>query len=108
MSTVKIDKDVFVRDEYNVRRRVFVAGTEVPEYVYNEVFRKAVPVTPEELPQKPEFIGTEALNGSILPENKMLFDEVVKDEKKAKVDSEQDEVEDEDKGKAEKTKTAKK
>jgi len=73
MAKVKIEKDVYVKDRFGVRRRAFVAGTEVDELKYNEVFRLSVPVAPEELPKVPEFIGTEELNGKILKENKSLF-----------------------------------
>lgn len=36
MSTVKIDKDVFIRDRYGVRIRAFVAGTEVDQEAYDK------------------------------------------------------------------------
>lgn len=90
MAKVKIEKDVYVRDEFGVRIREFVAGQEIEEHKYNEIFRRNVPVEPEALPQEPVFIGTEELNGSILPETKELFveeeaiDAPVKDEKVAK------------------------
>lgn len=110
MSTVKIEKDVYVRDQYGVRVRMFVAGTEVEEHKYNEAFRLNVPVDPEDLPKKPEFVGTESLNGKILPDNKMLFDLVKEDEKKAKEESvevkepEAEEADEEEKPKAAKAK----
>lgn len=112
MSTVKIEKDVYVRDQYGVRVRMFVAGTEVEEHKYNEAFRLNVPVNPEDLPKKPEFVGTESLNGKILPDNKMLFDEVKEDEKKAKaaveVKDEKPEVEEADEEEKPKAAKAKK
>lgn len=73
MSTVKIDKDVFVRDKYGIRVRMFVAGTEVDEVKYNEAFRQNVPVDAKVLPQKPVFVGEELTHGEILPENKEMF-----------------------------------
>jgi hypothetical protein len=114
MSKVKIEKDVFVRDQWGIRVRMFVAGTEVDEHKYNEAFRLNVPVNPEDLPKTPEFVGTESLNGAILPENKMLFDEVKEDEKKAEIKKEkevepvvEEEVEDEKEKKSAKAEPAK-
>ena len=44
MKTVKIDKDVFVRDQYGVRRRVFIAGSEVDEAKYNATVKPEVEI----------------------------------------------------------------
>lgn len=53
MPTIKIEKDIFVKDEYNVERRVWVAGNEVETYVYNAILKTNKVVNPEDLPVAP-------------------------------------------------------
>jgi hypothetical protein len=36
MNTVKVDKDVYIRDRYGVRIRAFVAGSEVDQDAYDK------------------------------------------------------------------------
>jgi len=83
---IKIDKDIYVRDEYGVRWQLFAKGTEVDEFKYNEAFRLNVPVNPEDLPVKPEFIGQEYTHGRILEDNKELFVEPAEDKSAEKED----------------------
>lgn len=47
---IKIDKDIYVRDQYGVRRRTFVAGEEVEGYVYRAVLKHNTVLNPEDLP----------------------------------------------------------
>lgn len=112
MDTVKIEKDIYVRDQYGVKVRMFVAGQEVERFRYDEAFRLNVPVNPEDLPVIPEFRGTEYLNGEILEENKVLFvdaepeedevggeEEVVEDEALAEAEAELEQADEEPKNK---------
>lgn len=73
MSAIKVEKDIFVRDEKSgVRRRVFVAGTSVPEAKYNRVLSSSTIVNPQDLPQKPEKPETLSLHSTPVMVNKML------------------------------------
>ncbi len=78
MEKVKIEKDVFVRDQYGVRRRAFVAGTEVEKVVYDATFKTNTPVDAKALPQEPEEVedklGVNLLKDDSI-ENKMLPEE---------------------------------
>lgn len=72
MSTIKIDKDIFVRDEFNVRRRVWPAGTTVESYVYQAILKTNKVVNPDDLPVPPqspipEFKGG-VMETKVLPE----------------------------------------
>lgn len=49
MTKVQITKDIYVRDEYGVRRRAFVAGELVELHHYNAVVRTNMVVNPEDL-----------------------------------------------------------
>lgn len=53
MVQVRITKDIFVRDKYNIRRVAFIAGDLVDGYVYTAVLRNNTVVNPEDLPIKP-------------------------------------------------------
>lgn len=61
MSMIKVEEDVFIRDQYGVRVRVFVAGSEVEEAKYNAV------VKPEA--EKPKV--KEAIENKMIPEPEM-------------------------------------
>lgn len=50
MEIVKIEKDIYVRDSYGVRRQVWVAGQEVKRPVYNAVLNTNSVVNPDDLP----------------------------------------------------------
>ena len=59
VTEVRIDKDIYVRDGYGVRRRAFLAGDTVPAYVYHSVLAKntivgeiETKVLPEAKPEK--------------------------------------------------------
>lgn len=67
MNTIKIDKDVFVRDQYKVRRRAFLAGTEVDEASYN--------ATMNENAEKPK--TKEAMENKMLPVEPEVAEEAV-------------------------------
>jgi hypothetical protein len=48
---VKIEKDIYVKDKYGVRRHAFIAGDEVDESFYNLVLSTDTPVNPDDLPK---------------------------------------------------------
>jgi hypothetical protein len=50
MAKVKIEKDIYVRDKYGVRRHAFMAGHEVDEGFYHSVLSTDTPVNPDDLP----------------------------------------------------------
>jgi hypothetical protein len=49
MAEIKIPKDIFAKDKYGVKRRVFVAGQIVEGYVVNAVLRNNTVLNPEDL-----------------------------------------------------------
>jgi len=49
MAEIKIPKDIFARDKYGVKRRVFVAGQVVEGYVINAILRSNEVLNPEDL-----------------------------------------------------------
>lgn len=48
---IKLEKDIYVRDKYGVRRHAFIAGTEVDEYFFKSVVTNETVVNPEDLPK---------------------------------------------------------
>src|SRR5687767_7893507 len=52
-NTVKIEKDIYVRDKYGVRRHAFIAGTEVDRDFYNQILTTDTPLDPDALPEVP-------------------------------------------------------
>lgn len=55
MANVTFEKDLYVRDKYNVRRRAFLAGDTVEGYIYEAVLRNNTVVNKEDMP---EYKGT--------------------------------------------------
>ena len=49
MAEIKIPKDIFARDKYGVKRRVFTAGQVVEGYVVNAILRSNTILNPEDL-----------------------------------------------------------
>lgn len=54
MDTVTIEKDIYVRDQYNVRRTAFVAGMQVSKAVYDSVVNEGSSTYPDAVPSVPE------------------------------------------------------
>jgi len=52
--TVKIEKNIYVRDKYKVKRQAFTAGQEVDVNEYNAVLATNAVVNPEDLPVVPK------------------------------------------------------
>lgn len=75
MAQIKIEKDIFVRDQYNVKRRVWVAGQVVESYIYHAVLKTNTAVNPEDLPIEPKAIATSSLHSKAM-ETKQLEDSV--------------------------------
>jgi hypothetical protein len=68
---IKIEKDIFVRDNFGVRRAVWLAGQEVEPYIYNSILRTNTVVNGEDLPVQPNLNSTPSLSTTTI-QNKML------------------------------------
>lgn len=68
MKIIKISKDLYVRDKYNVRRRVYVAGQRVTEKDLEYVLANNTVLNDDALPNEDVF-GTEdvAIETKMLP-----------------------------------------
>lgn len=51
---VKIEKNIYVRDKYRVKRQAFTAGQEVDLFEYDAVLSTNSVINPEDLPQRPK------------------------------------------------------
>lgn len=62
MTKVTVEKDIHVRDKYNVRRRVYVAGQQVEKNAYEAVLRANTVLNPDDLPtETPRAMETKTL-----------------------------------------------
>lgn len=51
---IKIEKNIYVRDKYKVKRQAFTAGQEVSQHEYDAVLSTNSVINPEDLPKKPK------------------------------------------------------
>lgn len=73
---ITIEKDIYLRDQYGVRRRAFVAGEEVEGYVYRAVLKHAVVVNPEDLPNlKVEEVSTGSFHSKPIETKQLPIEE---------------------------------
>lgn len=53
MEKIKIEKTIYIRDKYKVKRQAFMAGQEVDKFEYDAVLSTNSVVNPQDLPSKP-------------------------------------------------------
>lgn len=74
MSKIRIEKDIYLRDKHNVKRREWLAGQIVDSYIYHSVLRTNTPVNPEDLPVEPnpeakvQSLHSKPMETKVLPE----------------------------------------
>jgi hypothetical protein len=95
--TIKIEKDIFVRDNFGVRRTVWMAGQEVEPHVYNAILRTNTVVNADDLPVKPNLnsaptLSTTTIQNKMLPEQEPETPENVPEEKTGKNENGVDEA----------------
>jgi hypothetical protein len=62
---VLITEDVYVRDQYGIRRHTFVKGDEIPRYVYNAVMKTNTLVVEDVLEAVEEILEPEEVEQSV-------------------------------------------
>lgn len=69
---IKIEKEIYVRDRYGVKRTQWLPGDIVPSYIYHSVLRTNTPVNPEDLPVEPKTEPTTPSFNTGMMETKVL------------------------------------
>lgn len=64
--TITIEKDIYVRDKYRVRRQAFKAGQVVDLNEYNAVLSTNAVVNPKDLPKQP-VVAKRSIETKMLP-----------------------------------------
>lgn len=92
MAKIQIDKTIYVRDRFKVKRQVFLAGTEVEENEYYAVLAKNAVLNPEDLPTKVGRYTTRSLASKPIETKDLAVTEVLSREVEPELETEAPEV----------------